>query len=245
MNFKIILLIPSVILSLNAFGLGGSGFLGGGFNTEPPEKRQEDGYSRVGFVQTQKGQVLTPTTNYLASVGGTSHVGGGGGFHTQPAEKDQEDGYSRVGYIQTQKGQVLIPTTNYLASAGGTGAAGGGGGFHTQPTEKDQEDGYSRVGFIQTQKRQVLPKVNSLATAGNGGIAGGGGLHTQPPEQDQEDGYSRVQFVERHQGEMTFILKRDGVEHIFSLRPEEIEPEMMKLILKSEQNRREPVLVEI
>lgn len=85
-----------------------------------------------------------------------------------------------------------------------------------------------------------------IALAGNGGIAGGGGLHTQPVEKDQEDGgYTRVQFVERHQGETTFILKIDGVEHVFSLRPEEIEPQMMKLILKSEQNRKETVLVEI
>lgn len=70
-------------------------------------------------------------------------------------------------------------------------------------------------------------------------------FNTQPTEKDQEDGYSRVQFVERHKGEMTFVLKRDGVEHVFSLRPEEIDPQMMKLILQSEQNRKEPVLVEI
>jgi hypothetical protein len=54
-----------------------------------------------------------------------------------------------------------------------------------------------------------------------------------------------VRFVERHQGETTFILKIDGVEHVYSLRPEEIEPQMMNLIFKSEQNRGEPVLVEI
>ncbi|MBK9039111.1 MAG: hypothetical protein IPL83_08115 [Bdellovibrionales bacterium] len=88
----------------------------------------------------------------------------------------------------------------------------------------------------------LMTLTSSIASAGGTGFAG---FNTQPPEQDQEDGYSRVQFVERHQGETTFILKRDGVEHVFSLRPEEIEPQMMKLILKSEQNRKEPVLVEI
>lgn len=82
--------------------------------------------------------------------------------------------------------------------------------------------------------------------AGNGsGVGGTGGFHSQPAEKDQEGGYSRVRFVEHHQGETTFILKRDGVEHVFSLRPEEIEPQMMNLIFKSEQNRGEPVLVEI
>lgn len=54
-----------------------------------------------------------------------------------------------------------------------------------------------------------------------------------------------MQFVERNQGETTLILKRDGVEHVFSLKPKEIELRMMKLILKSEKNRKEPVLVEI
>ncbi len=92
----------------------------------------------------------------------------------------------------------------------------------------------------------LITLTGSLASAGGTGYSGGGGgFHTQPVEKDQEDGYSRVQFVERHQGETTFILKRDGVEHVFSLRPEEIDPQMMNLIFKSEQNRGEPVLVEI
>ncbi len=141
---------------------------------------------------------------------------------------------------------LLISSVILSLNAFGSGGSGFlGGGFHTQPIEKDQEDGYSRVGFIQTQKGKVLPTMNSLALSGNGGIAGGGGLNSQPTGTDDEAGYSRVQFVERHQGETTFILKRDGVEHVFSLRPEEIEPQMMKLILKSEKNRKEPVLVEI
>lgn len=44
---------------------------------------------------------------------------------------------------------------------------------------------------------------------------------------------------------MTFILKIDGVKRVFFLRPEEIEPQMMNRIFKSEQNREEFVLVEI
>lgn len=87
--------------------------------------------------------------------------------------------------------------------------------------------------------------VLSLNSFGGGSGVIGGGFNTQPTEKDEEAGYSRVRFVERHHGETTFILKIDGVEHVFSLRPEEIEPQMMKLILKSEQNRKEPVLVEI
>lgn len=82
--------------------------------------------------------------------------------------------------------------------------------------------------------------------AGNGsGVGGTGGFHTQETEKGQEDGYSHVKFVERRHGETTFVLKRNGLEQVFSLRPEEIEPQMMELILKSEQNRKEPVLVEI
>lgn len=93
-----------------------------------------------------------------------------------------------------------------------------------------------------------LVLVSTLPSLGAGGQVvggGGGGIQTEPIEDDQKGGNSRVQFVERNQGEMTFILKGDGVEHVFSLRPEEIEPQMIKLILKSEQNRKEPVLVEI
>jgi hypothetical protein len=201
--------------------------------------------------------LLVTLTGSLASAGGTGHAGGGGGFHTQPVEKDQEDGYSRVRFIQHhQSGSA--PATSSHVSAGGTGFAGGsgfiGGGFNSTTVEE-----YLRTHFIagngsavggtggfhaQSVENELNPK--SLTFAGGSAITGGGGgLHTQLVEKDQEDGYYRVKFVERHHGETTFILKMDGVEHVFSLRPEEIDPQMMNLIFKSEQNRGEPVLVEI
>jgi hypothetical protein len=192
-----------------------------------------------------------------AFAGGTGHTGGGGGFHTQPTEKDQEDGYSRVQFIQHHQSGSATATSSHVSS-GGTGFAGGsgfiGGGFNSTTVEE-----YLRTHFIAGNgsavggtggfhAESVESELNPDFLASAGGtshVGGGGGFNTQPTEKDQEDGYSRVQFVERHQGEMTFILKRDGVEHVFSLRPEEIEPQMMKLILKSEQDRKEPVLVEI
>lgn len=201
--------------------------------------------------------LLVTLTGTLASAGGTGHAGGGGGFHTQPVEKDQEDGYSRVRLIQHhQSGSA--PATSSHVSAGGTGFAGGsgfiGGGFNSTTVEE-----YLRTHFIagngsavggtggfhaQSVENELNP--NSLTFAGGSAITGGGGgLHTQLVEKDQEDGYYRVKFVERHHGETTFILKMDDVEHVFSLRPEEIDPQMMNLIFKSEQNRGEPVLVEI